>query len=140
MKEDRCFGTAQSFSLDRPDHRLAVLLSSEQKARGGQQHRNPNAFQYHLYRPRMVPNFVPGELQVGCSACGPGDSTPNKPIAGEATCCALIVSGHRDVLKLLSRTAYRSLGWMGTDRTPAVAEDSCDWAAPIWWRSEADRH
>src|SRR5258705_105819 len=36
-------------------------------------------------------------------------------------------------------TAHRSLGWIGTDRTPAVAEDSCDWAAPIWWRMEADR-
>ncbi len=45
----------------------------------------------------------------------------------------------RDALKPLLRTAYRSLGWMGTDRTPAVAEDSCDWAAPIWWRTEADR-
>ena len=59
MKEDRCFGTVQSFSLDRPDHRLAVLLSREQKARGGQQHRNTNAFQYHLCRPHLVPHFTP---------------------------------------------------------------------------------
>src|SRR5437588_8119907 len=77
------------------------------------------------------------------SAYGPGDPATGKPTFGEATCCALIVSGHAavspnprrtlaaasDALKPLLRTAYRSLGWIGTDRTPAVAEDCCDGAA-----------
>jgi hypothetical protein len=33
MKDDSRFRAAQSFSLDRPDHRLAVLLRSERKVR-----------------------------------------------------------------------------------------------------------
>jgi hypothetical protein len=54
MKENRCFGTTQSFRLDRRDHRLAVVLSSERKAQGGQQHRNPNPFRYHPCRPQDI--------------------------------------------------------------------------------------
>jgi len=58
VKDDPCFGTAHSFSLDRRNYRLAVLLSSERQAQGGQQHRDPNAFPHHVFRPHKVPDLA----------------------------------------------------------------------------------
>jgi len=46
----------------------------------------------------------------------------------------------RDALKPLLRTAYRSLRWMRTDRTPAVAEDYRNWVAPIGGERRRTEH
>jgi hypothetical protein len=70
----------------------------------------------------MVPHFMPWRtLQVGRSAYRPAtrSADPRRH-----------VSGHRNALKPLLRTAYRSLGWMGTNRTLAFANGSCAYSRP----------
>jgi hypothetical protein len=133
-----------SVSSDRRDHRLAVLLSNEPKAkrrsatlrsqRASRSSLPPPACSTFMSR-RPASGTIPGINQRRRhSAYGLGDPAPHKPIAGErlvAPHCERprrrpakprdeLSPSHQCTLKPRLRTAYRNLGWMGTHRTPAV--------------------